>query len=225
VLRDIGLFDPLRWQRVWPYMPNYIQGLGTTLVLSIAALLLATAIGIIAGVMRLSKRPYVSAIATVYVEVIRNTPLLVQLFIVYFGFAPLWKGNSFLPMAVGLSMFAGAYVAEIVRAGIQSISKGQTEAALSCGLTSAQAMMLVVLPQALRRIAPALAGQFISLIKDSSLVAVFGYTELTFAARKVTAATFLGLHPYMLAAVFYLLLCYPLSLVVRAIERRTRRIG
>jgi polar amino acid transport system permease protein len=206
-------------------MPNYIQGLQTTLVLSLAALVLATVIGILVGVMRLSKRPLVSAIATVYVEVIRNTPLLVQLFIVYFGLAPLWRGNSFLPMAIGLSMFAGAYVAEIVRAGIQSISKGQTEAALSCGLTAWQTMTLVVLPQALRRILPALAGQFISLIKDSSLVAVFGYTELTFAARKVTSATFLGLHPYLLVAGFYLVLCYPLSLIVRAIERRTKRIG
>lgn len=225
MLRDIGLFDPLRWERVWPYMPNYIQGLGTTLVLSLAALVLSTAIGIVAGVMRLSKRPLVSGIATVYVEIIRNTPLLVQLFIVYFGLAPLWRGRPFPPMAIGLGMFAGAYVAEIVRAGIQSISRGQTEAALSCGLTNWQTMTLVVLPQALRRILPALAGQFISLIKDSSLVAVFGYAELTFAARRVTAATFLALQPYLLAAGFYLLLCYPLSLVVRVIERRTRRLG
>jgi len=196
-----------------------------TVAISAAALVIATLLGIITGVMRLSKKPYISGIATVYVEFVRNTPLLVQLFVVYFGLAPLWGGNRFIPMAMGLGLFAGAYVAEIVRAGIQSISKGQLEAALSCGMTGSQAMTLVILPQALRRILPALAGQFISLIKDSSLISVFGYTELTFAAKKVTSATFLGFHPYVLVAGFYLVICYPLSLAVRAFERRTARIG
>jgi polar amino acid transport system permease protein len=206
-------------------MPNYIQAIGTTVSISFAALLFATVVGIIAGTMRLSKKPYVSGPATVYVEFIRNTPLLVQLFLIYFGLGPLWGSNRFIPMAVGLGTFAGAYVAEIVRAGIQSISKGQLEAALSCGMTPLQAMILVILPQALRRILPALAGQFISLIKDSSLISVFGYTELTFAAKKVTSATFLPGQPYFIVAVFYLLICYPLSLAVRAVERRTARIG
>lgn len=219
------ILDPLKWRRVFEYMPNYINGLGMTLKLSLAALVLATLIGVVAGTMRLSKRWYVSGPATLYVEIIRNTPLLVQLFIYYFGLAPLWAGNSFLPMAIGLAVFAGAYAAEIVRAGIQSISKGQTEAALSCGMTPTQTMTLVILPQALRRILPALAGQFISLVKDSSLVAVFGLTEITFAARKVTSATFLGFQPYFLGALFYLAICYPLSLAVRLIERRTSRIG
>lgn len=222
---QIGALDPLKWQRVIEYMPNYIQGIWTTITISGAALLIATFLGVVTGVMRLSKRGYISGVATVYVEFVRNTPLLVQLFVVYFGLAPLWGGNRFIPMAFGLGLFAGAYVAEIVRAGIQSISKGQLEAALSCGMTGNQAMVLVILPQALRRILPALAGQFISLIKDSSLVSVFGYTELTFAAKKVTSATFLGFHPYVMVAGFYLVLCYPLSLAVRAIERRTARIG
>ncbi len=218
-------FDPIKWQRTLEYMPNYIQGLGMTLRLSLAALVLAVFIGVAAGSMRLSKRWYISGPATVYVEAVRNTPLFVQLFIYYFGLAPLWAGNSFLPMAIGLAVFAGAYTAEIVRAGIQSISRGQSEAALSCGMTQMQAMTLVILPQALRRILPALAGQFISLIKDSSLVSAFALSELTFAARKVTAATFLSFQPYALSALFYLAICYPLSLAVRLIERRTSRIG
>lgn len=221
----IGLFDSLKWQRTWQYMASFTKGLWATLLISVVALVLSTLIGIVVGVMRLSKRAYISGPATVYVEVIRNTPLLVQLFIIYFGLAPLWRGNAFLPLAMGLALFAGAYVAEIVRAGIQSISRGQMEAALSCGMTNLQAMILVILPQALRRIMPALAGQFISLIKDSSLVAVFGYTELTHAARQVTASTFLALHPNLIAAAFYLIICYPLSLAVRAVERRTSRIG
>jgi polar amino acid transport system permease protein len=222
---QIGALDPIKWQRTLEYLPNYIQGIEMTVAISAAALVIATLLGIITGVMRLSKKPYISGIATVYVEFVRNTPLLVQLFVVYFGLAPLWGGNRFIPMAMGLGLFAGAYVAEIVRAGIQSISKGQLEAALSCGMTGSQAMTLVILPQALRRILPALAGQFISLIKDSSLISVFGYTELTFAAKKVTSATFLGFHPYVLVAGFYLVICYPLSLAVRAFERRTARIG
>ncbi len=217
--------DVTKWYRTFEYLPNYIEGIGMTIRLSLAALVLATLIGVVVGTMRLSKKWYVSGPATFYVEIIRNTPLLIQLFIYYFGLAQIWKNNSFLPMANGLAIFAGAYAAETDRAGIQSISKGQTEAALSCGMTPMQTMILVVLPQALRRILPALAGQFISLIKDSSLVAVFGIKDITHAARQVTSATYLGFHPYFLAGVFYLTICYPLSLAVRMIERRTSRIG
>ena len=220
------LFDPLVWQRtVGAYMPVFIQGMKNTLIISAQALVLASIIGIVAGVMRVSRTRWINRIATVYVEIIRNTPLLVQLIIFYFGLGPLFQNSQTIPLVLGLGVFTGAYVAEIVRGGIQSVAKGQMEASLSVGMTYTQAMQLIILPQAIRKILPALAGQFISTIKDSSLVSVFGYPELTHAANRVTAATFRALVPSIFVAGCYFVICYSISLVIQYVERRTARSG
>jgi len=220
------LFDPLVWQRsVGAYMPVFINGLKNTLIISAQALVLASIIGIVAGVMRVSRTRWINRIATVYVEIIRNTPLLVQLIIFYFGLGPLFQNSQTIPLVLGLGVFTGAYVAEIVRGGIQSVAKGQMEASLSVGMTYTQAMQLIILPQAIRKILPALAGQFISTIKDSSLVSVFGYPELTHAANRVTAATFRALVPSIFVAGCYFVICYSISLVIQYVERRTARSG
>ena len=220
------LFDPLVWQRtVGAYMPVFIEGMKNTLIISAQALVLAFIIGITAGVMRVSRTRWINRTATAYVEIIRNTPLLVQLIIFYFGLGPLFKNNQTIPLVLGLGVFTGAYVAEIVRGGIQSVARGQMEASLSVGMTYSQAMRLIILPQAIRRILPALAGQFISLIKDSSLVSVFGYPELTHAANRVTAATFRALVPSIFVAGIYFVICYSISQAISLIERRTARSG
>jgi polar amino acid transport system permease protein len=220
------LLDPLIWQRtVVAYFPTFIKGMENTLWISLQALVLAFVLGIVTGVMRVSKSCLVNGIAQVYVEVIRNTPLLVQLIIFYFGFGPLFNNSQSVPLILGLGIFTGAYVAEIVRAGIQSVARGQMEAAISVGMTYYQSMIYIVLPQAVRRIMPALAGQFISLIKDSSLVSVFGFAELTHAANRVTAATFRALVPNIFVAIVYFVIAYSLSQVVALIERRTARSG
>lgn len=220
------LFDPLIWQRsVVAYLPTFMTGMKNTLFISAQSLVLAFFIGIITGVMRVSRSRLINGAAQAYVEIIRNTPLLVQLIIFYFGLGPIFSNNQTLPLVLGLGIFTGAYVAEIVRAGIQSVARGQMEAALSVGTTYFQAMYLIVLPQAIRRILPALAGQFISLIKDSSLVSVFGYAELTHAASRVTAATFRALVPNIFVAFVYFAIAYSLSQVVTLIERRTARSG
>jgi len=182
-------------------------------------------LGILTGVMRVSKNGILRGVAGVYIEVIRNTPLLVQLIIFYFGFGPLFNNNQTIPLIMGLGLFTGAYVAEIVRAGIQSVARGQMEAAISVGMTYTQAMVSIILPQAVRRILPALAGQFISLIKDSSLVSVFGFAELTHAASRVTAATFRALVPNIFVAFVYFVIAYSLSYVITLIEKRTARSG
>lgn len=224
ILRE--LFDPLVWEKsVLPYMDVFLNGMRNTLFISFQALVLAFVIGIIAGAMRVSRVRLISGLAGAYVETIRNTPLLIQLIIFYFGLGPLFGGSQSLPLVLGLGVFTGAYVTEIVRAGIQSVARGQREAALSVGMTGYQAMILIILPQAIRRILPALAGQFISLIKDSSLVSVFGYAELTHAASRVSAATFRTLAANVFVAVLYFLIAYGLSLVVTYIERRTARSG
>ncbi len=224
ILRE--LFDPLVWQMsVLPYMELFLAGMRNTLIISFQALILAFVIGILAGAMRVSRVKLVSGLATAYVEAIRNTPLLIQLVIFYFGLGPLFGRSQTIPLVLGLGVFTGAYVAEIVRAGIQSVARGQQEAALSVGMTGFQAMTLIILPQAIRRILPALAGQFISLIKDSSLVSVFGYAELTHAANRVSAATFRTLAPNVFVAVIYFIIAYGLSLGVTYIEKRTARSG
>jgi polar amino acid transport system permease protein len=220
------LFDPLVWQRcIVAYFPVFMNGMKNTILISAQSLVIAFFIGIIAGMMRVSRSRWINGAAQVYVEIIRNTPLLVQLIIFYFGLGPLFNNSQTVPLILALGIFTGAYVAEIVRAGIQSVARGQMEASLSVGMTYFQAMRLIILPQAVRRILPALAGQFISLIKDSSLVSVFGFAELTHAANRVTAATFRALVPNIFVAFVYFVIAYSLSRVVNLIERRTARSG
>jgi polar amino acid transport system permease protein len=220
------LFDPLVWQRcIVAYFPAFLTGMKNTILISAQSLVIAFFIGIIAGMMRVSHTWWINGAAQVYVEIIRNTPLLVQLIIFYFGLGPLFNNSQTVPLVLALGIFTGAYVAEIVRAGIQSVARGQMEASLSVGMTYFQAMRLIILPQAVRRILPALAGQFISLIKDSSLVSVFGFAELTHAANRVTAATFRALVPNIFVAFVYFVIAYSLSRVVNLIERRTARSG
>lgn len=220
------LFDPLIWQRsIISYLPTFMIGVKNTLWISLQSLILAFIIGIITGILRVSRSCILNGLARFYIEVIRNTPLLVQLIIFYFGLGPLFNNSMTIPLVLGLGIFTGAYVAEIVRAGIQSVARGQMEAALSIGLTYMQGMRLIILPQAIRRILPALAGQFISLIKDSSLVSVFGFAELTHAASRVTAATFRALVPNIFVAALYFIIAYGLSQMVAIIERRTARSG
>lgn len=220
------LFDPLVWQRtVGAYFPVFMNGMKNTIVISAQSLVLALIVGILAGIMRVSRSKWINRIAQVYIEIIRNTPLLVQLIIFYFGLGPLFQNSQTIPLVLGLGIFTGAYVAEIVRAGIQSVARGQMEASLSVGMTYFQAMQLIILPQAVRRILPALAGQFISLIKDSSLVSVFGYAELTHAANRVTAATFRALVPNIFVAFLYFVIAYTLSQLINLVERRTARSG
>jgi polar amino acid transport system permease protein len=212
------------WSVVWNYRNVYLQGLEMTLKVSIMATLIAIGIGVVMAIFRLSRFKPLSMLAYGYVEVIRNTPLLVQLFVIYFGLGSIIDYKTeFWPAVAGLAIFAGSYVTEIVRAGIQSIPRGQREAALSVGMTGNQALRLIVLPQAFTRILPPLAGQFITLIKDSSLVSFLALTDITFAARKIMASTFRPLEVYLAAAALYFMLTGTLSQFVAFLERRTAR--
>ena len=208
-----------------------IQGLWLTLKVSMIGILIGIVIGLFSGICRISSNPALKWGAIVYVELIRGSPLLVQIFIWYFvlgtvintllakgGFAqlpPLWFGVA------SLAFFAGAYVAEIVRAGIQSIHRGQIEAARSLGMAYAQAMIHVILPQAFRRILPPLAGQFISLVKDSSLLGIIAIRELTKATREVVTTSLQPFELWFMCALLYLILTFSLSMFVQYLERRT----
>ena len=225
----ISLGDTLATYSEWK--PGLlIIGLWTTLQISIIATIAGIIIGIIGGIARISSNPTLKWTSIVYVEIIRGSPLMVQILIWYFVFGTVINdllaanGLGRLPAfwygVASLACFAGAYVTEIVRAGIQSIHRGQTEAARSLGMSYAQSMRHIILPQALRRILPPLAGQFISLIKDSSLLGIVAIRELTKAAREIVSASLQPFEVYFLAAILYLVLTFTLSMAVQKLEQR-----
>lgn len=160
------------------------------------------------------------SIANVYVEWIRNTPLLIQVLFIYFGLGVFFNLSPIVASVIALSLFSGAYIAEIIRAGIQAVPRGQREAALSIGMTDFQSMRLIILPQAIKRILPPLAGQFITLVKDSSLVSVIAVTDLTYVAKNIVTTTFRAFEVWLVIAAFYFVLSFTLSLAVRKLESR-----
>ena len=211
--------DTVGYIKAWRPGPLML-GLWTTLWLSAISSFFALILGLIAGLARVSKNFALRGLSIIYVECIRGTPLLVQIFIAYFFLGTVFDLSRNVCGIGALSLFAGAYVAEIVRAGVQSIAKGQTEAARSLGMNVFQTMGDIVLPQAFKRILPPLAGQFISLIKDSSLVSVIAITDLTKAGREIITTTFATFEVWLVVAAMYLLVTATLSQVVYYLERR-----
>lgn len=202
------------------YWPAIVEGIITTVKISVFSILLGTLFGIVGALAKISENKLFNCMANVYVEWIRNTPLLIQISFIYFGLGVFCSLSPMIAAIIALSFFSGAYITEIIRAGIQSIHKGQREAALSLGMTDFQTMFLVILPQALRRILPPLAGQFITLIKDSSLASVIAVTDLAYVAKNVVATTFRAFEVWLAIAGFYFLLSFFLSQAVRKLERK-----
>ena len=196
------------------------QGLWVTLQSSVYATVFAILIGLVTGICRISAIPVLRWLSTGYVELIRGTPLLVQILIFYFCIGTALNLSRMAAGVAALAFFSGAYVGEIVRAGIQSISRGQMEAARSLGMGYFAAMRYVILPQALRRILPPLAGQFINLIKDSSLLSAIALTELTKAGREVSTVSFANFEIYFTVAIMYLVLTFTLSMLIQWMEVR-----
>ncbi|MDT8396833.1 MAG: amino acid ABC transporter permease [bacterium] len=197
-----------------------LTGLLLTLEISLISIFLGIIIGLVTGLARISSNPAPKWLAIGYIELIRGTPLLVQIYIFYFFVGQVFSLSSFMAGVLALSFFAGAYIAEIIRAGIQSIHRGQMEAARSLGMNYYLAMRYIVLPQAFKRILPPLAGQFISLIKDSSLVGVIALVELTRAGREIGTSTFNYFEVFFTVAALYLILTFSLSMIVQYLERR-----
>ncbi len=197
-----------------------LHGLWVTLWISFVASIIGLVIGLMTGLCRIGRNVTLRQLSTLYVELIRGTPLLVQIFIVYFFFGTVLNIDRIAAGICALAIFAGAYVAEIIRAGIQSIPRGQMEAAKSLGMTTTQAMVHIILPQAFKRTLPPLAGQFISLIKDSSLVSVIAITDLTKSGREVITSTFATFEIWFVVALLYFLLTASLSQVIAWVERR-----
>lgn len=212
------------------HFPLFLDALGMTMKLTVISLLCATVLGVIFGLFKVSGKTPLQVIANIYIDVMRGTPLMVQTMIIYYGLAQVlrpygfaWKniGGTFTAGVVTLSLNAGAYMAEIIRGGIEAVDKGQMEAARSLGLPYGKAMAKVILPQAFRTMMPSIINQFIISLKDTSLISVIGLNELTKrgnilaanSASKVMAI-------WICVALFYLVVCTALSRIAKVVERR-----
>ncbi len=210
-----------QWERVPDYIAFYedgewwpaelIEGLIVTLKISAISLFFTLVIGLVTALLRLSNSKVGNAIGTTYVELIRNTPLLVQIYLLYFVFGPVIGLDRFSTAVLALSLFQGAYTAEIFRAGLNSIPKGQFEAAKSLGLSPLFAYKDVILPQVLQRTLPPLTNEVVSLIKNSSIVSVMAIFDLTTEARNIVSETAMPFEIWFTVAAIYLALTLSLS--------------
>lgn len=215
---------PWNWRVPWEYRSLFMAGFYYTLAVSAGSIALGFCMGVAGGLARVSRSMVAQEMAAIYVEIFRGTPLLVQIYVFYFCIAAaIHFDNALIIGMVTLAFFSGAYITEMVRAGIESIDKGQIEAAKSTGLDHWQTMRYIVFPQALRRIIPPVTGQFVSLIKDSSLLSVISVRELTKASEVVNATTYKTFEAYLPLAAFYLMLTYPLSYLTRLLEKRIKQ--
>lgn len=200
--------------------PTFAQATWVTLKLTVASLVIGTGIGLIFALLRLSPSRILRGIAGLYVTLIRGTPLIVQLFAIYYGLVKIVDFGPFWSATFALAVHSGAYITEIFRGGIQSIDKGQTEAARSLGMTKGLTMRRIILPQAFRRILPSLGNQFIIGLKDSSLAAFITMEELFLWAMRYASSTLEEMKFYMIAGLYYLVLTTVFHFFVHRLEQR-----
>lgn len=211
----------LQLNRVIGYWPVLLKGIGMTLALSVLSLLIGVVIGFVFGILRAGPNRTLSRAVGLYVDFFRGTPFLVQVFIVFFILPEIGiELSAFAAGVVALSNAAACFIGEIVAAGIQSVPVGQTEAAAASGFTRAQQMRLIVLPQAVRVVTPSLVGQFVLLIKDSSVVSAIGLLDLTRSGWMIVQSVPNGLLVFGIVGIGYFVICYPLIWLSRRMERR-----
>lgn len=209
-----------------------LKAMGQTLLLALCGLIFACILGLIFGLLSVLKNRACNIIATIFVDVIRGVPMIVLAYFIYFGIPYLWNtilgvgGMNLTALQAGticLALNCGAYMAEIIRAGIQSVDKGQMEAARSLGLPYWKSMQKVVLPQAIRTMIPSIINQFIITLKDTSILSVIGFPELVNTAKNVVANTFMSFQTWIIVGVMYLIIITILSRTAKALERRLNR--
>lgn len=212
------------------YIPYYLEGVKYTLLISLITVFFGALFGSLLFFMKSSnfhiwKIKLLKIIAVVYIEIIRGTPMLLQILIMYAG-SKMFFGIDLSPFTsaiIAIALNSAAYVSEIVRAGIEAVDKGQMEAARSLGMKKSTAMMLIVIPQAVKNILPAIGNEFVAIIKESSMASIIGVNELMFAGKVVVGSTYLGLEPYIVAAGFYFIMTFTLGRIISLIERRMKK--
>ena len=230
----IDLITLESFQKALLYMDMFLEGMACTVTLSALTVIFGFVLALVLALMRMSKVAPLRWAATVYVEVFRATPMLVQVFIVYyilladiplpsfklFGFI---RFERMVPGVIALSMNSAAYLSEIIRSGIQSIDQGQTEAARSLGMSPVQTMRYIVLPQAIKNILPAIANEFVTIIKESSICYTIGVQDIMSAVKSAQMAAFTIAEPLLIAAAIYFCLTFPTSKIIAYFERKMSR--
>lgn len=220
------------WEIATNYYQYFLRGTRTTILISLLTVFCGSILGCLIALMRLSKAKALQKFASIYITVIRGTPMLVQLYIVYYqlDFISYPTGTLFgvdleraLPCIIALSINSSAYVAEIIRAGIQAVDKGQMEGARSCGMTNAQAMRYVVMPQAIKNILPAIGNEFVTMVKETSIIQYLGIGDLMYNNGIVVTATYNPLPCYYISAIIYLALNIILGKGLNIFEGRLRK--
>lgn len=207
------------------YGMNFVNGLFTTLELALISVAIGCIIGAIVAIMRLSKSKILNGIAAVYTEVIRDTPLLLQLYFFYFllpDILPALRLSKFTCIAVALIFNSGAYMSEVFRSGIQSVDRGQTEAARSLGLSSSQTMIRIVLPQALRNVLPAMCNEFVAITKETSLASTFYVGDLMTQYQTISGKTYMVIEPLIIIGVIYFVVTFTMSKLIAVLERKLK---
>ena len=209
------------------YYMYFIDGIKLTLFISLISVFLGTLFGIVLYAMKKSKFTILKinifkVLSSTYIEVVRGTPLYLQIMIVYYGADQIfnWDMPAIASGILAISLNSAAYVSELIRAGIEAVDKGQLEAARSLGMNYSKAMFLVIIPQAIKNILPAIGNEFIAVIKESSMASTIGVAELMYAANKVTGRIFRSFEPLIISAICYFVLTYTLGRVIKYIERR-----
>ena len=207
------------WQK---YSAVYISGLGGTLWISLVTVALGTVLGMLVALMRMGRSKLLRIITDVYIEVLRGTPILLQLYFFWIGLPKImpFEMSDTQCIVTALVINASAYISEIIRAGINAVDKGQWEAARSIGLSNVHVMTRVILPQAVKNILPALCNEFISTVKGTSLASVFFVGELMTSYKTVQSATFLAIQSLTIVGIIYFILNFVLSRLLRLLERR-----
>lgn len=231
ILITLPLLQPDPYVRILSFVPD---GILATFLVTISSIVFALIIGLFAGLGRISRNKTLNLISTIYVEVVRGIPLLVQLFYIYFAVPALLKKvglDKVIPLdgpssaVLAMSICYGAYMAEIFRAGIQAIPKGQMEAALALGMSRTQAMRKVILPQTIKIILPPIGNEFIALLKDSSLVSILAVSDLLRRGREFASTSFMYFESYTVVALIYLVMTLFLSRMVAMMEKKLRYNG
>ena len=207
------------------YGMNFLNGLGTTMLLALISVAIGCVIGAFVAIMRLSRSKVLNSIATVYTEIIRDTPLLLQLYFFYFllpDLLPAMRLSKFTCIAVALVIHSGAYMSEVFRSGIQSVDRGQTEAARSLGLSASQTLTRIVLPQAFKNVLPAMCNEFVAVTKETSLASTFYVGDLMTQYQTISGKTYLVIEPLVIIGVIYFVVTFTMSKLIAVLERRLK---
>ena len=202
------------------YWPLFLEGATTSVLLSFFSVIVGVGCGTLMALARLSTNKFLSKAAKVYIDIIRGTPLLVQLYLVYFGLATVLDLNDFVSGVIAVSVNTTAYIAEIIRSGIQSVDKGQMEAARSMGMPKRMAMSQIILPQAMKNILPAIGNEFATLIKETSIVSLIGIHDLMYSSDTVRGATFTVFIPLLMTAFLYFVMTTMIAFFMDKLERK-----